>query len=152
LPAIPQVVQKLKSLSSVALLAVSQLRAIRSKLSGISPRRVMPEPRRLDEAAAQWRRRLLVLAGEIVFADRPADLLEHRRGLALWVQRLAPPPGKAPRPPHRVDRVRLVLLGDRREAHDLPIFLGQHVADRSCSCSRCMISSIAPFCLSLSRL
>jgi hypothetical protein len=26
--------------------------------------------------------------------------------------------------------VRLVLLGDRREAYDLPIFLGQQVADQ----------------------
>ena len=34
-----------------------------------------------------------------------------------------------PRPPHRLDRPGLVLLGDRREAHDLPILLGQHMAD-----------------------
>ena len=93
-------------------------------------RRVMFEPRPLNEAAAQWRRGLLVLAGEIIFADRAADLLEHRRGLALVVQRLAPPPRKVPRAPHRLNRVRLVLLGDRRAAHDLPIFLGQHVADQ----------------------
>jgi hypothetical protein len=45
----------------------------------------MPEPGRLDEPAAQWRRGLLVLAGEIVFADRPADLLEHRDRLARRV-------------------------------------------------------------------
>ena len=52
----------------------------------------MLEPGRLDQAAAQWRRGLLVLAGEIVFADRPADLLEYRERLALGVQSLALPP------------------------------------------------------------
>src|SRR5271166_1532152 len=92
-------------------------------------RRVMAEPNRLDETAAQWRGGLLVLAGEIVLPDRPADLLEHCRRLALGVQCLAPPTGKMPRSPYRLDRVGFVLLGDRREAHDLPIFLGQHVAD-----------------------
>jgi|GEM_PF-5627102 len=75
-------------------------------------------------------RGLLVLAGEIVFADRPADLLEHGERLALGVQRIALAPGKMPRPPHRLDRPGLVFLGDRREAHDFPIFLGQHVADQ----------------------
>jgi hypothetical protein len=104
---------------------------------------------------------LLILAGKIVLADIAADLLEHRERLALGVQRLAPPPSKIPRAPHRLDRVRLVLLRDRRETHDLPIFLGQHVADQivppvkpegRLSCNRCMISTMAPFCLSLSRL
>ena len=33
------------------------------------------------------------------------------------------------RPQHRVDHQRLVLLGDCREAHDLPRLLRQHVAD-----------------------
>jgi hypothetical protein len=109
----------------------------------------------------------MILAGEIIFADprdKPgdvADLLEHRRRLALGMQRLAPPPRKVPRPPHRLDRVPLVLLGDRREAQRPPIFLGQHVADQivprvkpegRLSCSRCMISTMAPFRLSLSRL
>src|SRR5271169_1557468 len=93
-------------------------------------RRVMLEPRRLDETAAQWRRGLLVLAGEVILPDRPADLLEHCRRLPLGVQRLATLPGKVPRPPHRLDRPGLVLLGDRREVHDLPILLGQHVADQ----------------------
>jgi hypothetical protein len=39
----------------------------------------MPEPGGLDHAAAQWCWHLLVLAGEIVLADRAADLLEHRQ-------------------------------------------------------------------------
>jgi hypothetical protein len=51
----------------------------------------MPEPRLLDQTAAQWRGGLLVLAGEIIFADHPADLLQHRERVALGVQ--TPRPG-----------------------------------------------------------
>ena len=90
----------------------------------------MPEPGRLDHAAAQWCRRLLVLAGEIVFADRAADLLEHRQRLARRVQGLALPPREDSRPRQRIDHMRLVRLGDRRKAHDVPILLRQHVADQ----------------------
>jgi hypothetical protein len=57
-------------------------------------RRIAPEPGRLDEAAAQWGGCLLVLAGEIVFADRAADMLEHRTRLAFRVQRLAASAGE----------------------------------------------------------
>src|SRR5882762_5323900 len=71
----PQLVHTLKSLSSVALLAVV-------KKGGPLIRRVSPEPRRLDHAAALRCGHLLILAGEIVFADRPADLLEHFGRLA----------------------------------------------------------------------
>ena len=52
----PQVVQSLKSLSSEALLAVSQLCTTRSELRRPLVRRVAPEPRRLDHAAALRRR------------------------------------------------------------------------------------------------
>ena len=75
-------------------------------------------------------RGLLVLAGEIVFADRLADLLDHRERLARRVQRLAPPPAEDSPPRQSVDHVPLVRLGDRRKAHDLPILLRQHVADQ----------------------
>src|ERR1700692_298128 len=34
------------------------------------------EPFRLDHAAAQWCRRLLILSGEVVFADGPPDTFE----------------------------------------------------------------------------
>src|SRR3984893_4532073 len=51
--------------------------------------RVSPEPRRLDHAAALGCGHLLVLAGEIILADRPADLLEHGGRLALGMQGLA---------------------------------------------------------------
>ena len=90
----------------------------------------MPEPRPLDETAAQWRRGLLILAGKVVFADRAADLLKHFGRLALGMQCLAPTPGKMPRPPKSLDRPGLVLLGDRRESHDLPRLLRQYVADQ----------------------
>ena len=52
---------------------------------------------------------------------------EHRQGLALRVQRLAAAAREMLRPQHRVDEQRLVRLGDRREAHDLPRLLRQHV-------------------------
>ncbi len=37
--------------------------------------------------------------------------------------------GRAIAPQHRRDPVRLVVIGDRRDTHDLPRFLGQHLAD-----------------------
>jgi hypothetical protein len=91
-------------------------------------RQVTPEPGRLDETAAQRGGRLLVLAGEIVFADRAADMLEHRARLALRMQRLAAPSREMLRSQHRVDQLGLVVLGDCREAHDVPRLLRQHVA------------------------
>ena len=70
------------------------------------------------------------MAGEIVFADRAADLLEHGQRLARRVQGLAPPPNEFARPGQGVDHVPLVLFGDRRKAHHLPILLRQHVTDQ----------------------
>jgi hypothetical protein len=64
-------------------------------------------------------------------------------------------------PEHRLDLVQLIVVGDRRETHDLPRLLRQHVAgeviprvtpEGRLSCSRCMISTMAPVSLSLSRL
>ena len=48
--------------------------------------------------------------------------------------------------------MQFVLLGDRRQMHDLPILLRQHMAGEVVLGSRCMISTIAPESLSLSRL
>jgi hypothetical protein len=73
------------------------------------------EPSRLDEAAAQGDRGLLVLAGEIVLADGLANLLEHGEPLARRVQGLAPPPGEASRPRQGVDQMLFVHLDDRRK-------------------------------------
>ena len=121
----------------------------------------MLEPGRLDQAAAQWRGGLLVLTGEIVLADRMAEVLEHRDRLAGRMQGLTLMPGQEFWSPDRIHDLPLVVLGDRRKAHDLPGLLRQHVADEiiprvtpegRLSCSRCMISTMAPCCLSLSRL
>ena len=58
-------------------------------------------------------------------------------------------------------QVSLGIIGDRREAHHLPRLLLQYVAgevvprltpEGRLSCRRCMISTIAPLSLSLSRL
>jgi len=46
------------------------------------------------------------------------------------VQRLALPAGEDARPRQGIDHMRLVRLGDRRKAHDVPILLRQHVADQ----------------------
>jgi len=103
---------------------------------------------RLDEAAAQRRRRLLVLAGEIVFADRAADVVEHRRRLTLRLQCLAAPAPKTCRPQYRVGAQLLVRFGERWQAHDLPCLLRQHMRGQivprvtpegTLSCSRCML-------------
>jgi hypothetical protein len=56
--------------------------------------RIASKPSSLDHAAAQWRRHLLVLAGEVVFADRATDLVEGRKRLALRMQCLTALPGK----------------------------------------------------------
>ena len=90
--------------------------------------RVIPKPRRLDHAAALWCRHLLVLAGEIVFAQGAADLLEHLRRLALGMQGLARVAAEGLPSEHRLDPVQLVVIGDRREPHHLPRLLRQHMA------------------------
>jgi len=71
---------------------------------------------------------LLVLAGEIVFANRAADLVEARDRLPLRMQCLAALPGEGFRSQRGFEHPRLVVLGDRREAHDIPILLRHHMA------------------------
>ena len=87
------------------------------------------EPCRLDQAAAQRSRRLLILTGEIVFADCAPDASEGFERLAVGVQRLALTAGEAPRSPDRLDLVRFVSFGDRRKAQNLPVLLRQDVTD-----------------------
>ena len=124
-------------------------------------RGIIPEPRGFDHAAAQWRRRLLVPAGKIVFPQSAAELCQHLAWLALGVQRLARFAAKALPSEYGLDPVPLVLLGDRRQAHDVPVLLRHHVTgevvprvmpEGRLSCNRCMTSTIAPESLSLSRL
>src|SRR6201997_1607423 len=61
------------------------------------------EPFRLDQTAAQRGRGLLILAGEIVFADRLADAIEGFEWLAIGVQGFALMTAEALRSPDRFD-------------------------------------------------
>ena len=54
--------------------------------------------------------------------------------------------------PTVVDDKRLVLLGDRRQADDLPILLRQHVADQIVLVQPVHDQDDRPCCLSFSRL
>jgi hypothetical protein len=92
--------------------------------------RVIPEPHYLDELAALRCRGLAVLAGEIVFADRAADLLEHGQRLALGMQGFAARSGNAAALQSCLDDMRLVVLGNRREEQPLPRLLCQQAADQ----------------------
>jgi hypothetical protein len=89
--------------------------------------RIAPEPHRLDHAPALWRGHLPVLAGEIIFAERAANLLDHLLWLALRMQGLAGLAAEGLPSEHGLDPVQFLLVGNRREAHDLPRFLRQHV-------------------------
>jgi hypothetical protein len=53
---------------------------------------------------------LLILTGEIVFADRPPDALEGVERLAFAMQRLSLPAAKASRSPDRLD----LVLGEEK--------------------------------------
>ena len=67
------------------------------------------------------------MAGEIVLTERAADLLEHFGRLALGVQGIARFAAEGLPAEHGLDPVQLVLVGNRRETHDLPRLLRQHV-------------------------
>ena len=128
MPFNPQVVHTEKSLSSVTLLGVPALHDAVEALGefGLA---VALEPFRLDQAAAQRGGRLLKLAGEVVFADRPPDTLEGFERLAVRVQRLALTAPEAAWSPDRLDLVRLIGFGDRRKAQHFPGLLREDVAD-----------------------
>jgi hypothetical protein len=77
------------------------------------------------------------------------------------MQRLAGAAVKALPAEYRLDPVPLVVLGNRRQAHDFPRLLRKHMAgeivpritpEGRLSCRRCMISTMAPASLSFSRL
>ena len=75
------------------------------------------EPFGFDQAAAQWGGGLLILAGEVVFADRPADAVKGVERLAVGVQRFARSAREGTGSPDGVDPVHLVGFGDRRKPH-----------------------------------
>jgi hypothetical protein len=58
-----------------------------------------------------------------------ADLLEHLGRLALGMQDLTGLAAKGLAPEYGLDPVALVVIGDRRKPHDLPLLLRQHMAD-----------------------
>ena len=72
---------------------------------------------------------MLILAGKVVFADRPPDTVEYFKRLAVGMQGLALTTCEAPRFQDRLDPVLLVLLGDGREAQNFPLLLAEDVAD-----------------------
>src|SRR5215472_11900839 len=63
-----------------------------------------------------------------VFAQGAAELCQHLGWLALGMRCLARFATKGLPAEHRLEPVEFVLLGKRREAHDVPILLGQHMA------------------------
>ena len=73
---------------------------------------------------------MLILAGEIVFTDRPPDAVEHLERLAVGMQGLALTTCEAPRSQDRLDLVHLVHFGDRRKAQDFPLLLRENMADQ----------------------
>jgi hypothetical protein len=90
-----------------------------------------------------------------------ADPIEGLQWLALRAQCLAASPGKRALAQLGVERPALVLFGDGRKAHDLPILLRQHVANKivtrvkpegRLSCSRCIIRTMEPVLVPFSRL
>jgi hypothetical protein len=96
----------------------------------------MLEPAYFDQAVAQWRRDPLVLTGEIVLADCAADLFKHFGRLARKV-RTSPSRRVKRRCPHPVSTMKVSSSSASRwEAHHLPLFLSQYVADQIGPCSR----------------
>jgi hypothetical protein len=87
------------------------------------------EPVLLDHAAALRGRRLLILASEVIFPERGANALHRLERLALGMQHLAGTAREARRAEHRLDFVRLIFLGDRWEAYNLPRLLLEDMAD-----------------------
>jgi hypothetical protein len=65
-----------------------------------------------------------------LLADGGADLFGHRQRLARRAQGVVLAAGEDPRPRQGIDDMRLVGLGNRRKAHDVPILLRQHVANQ----------------------
>jgi hypothetical protein len=73
---------------------------------------------------------LLILAGEVVFADRPPNAVEGFERLAVGVQGLTLTAPEPSRSPDRLDFMDFVGFGDRRKAQHLPGLLRKDVADK----------------------
>ncbi len=72
---------------------------------------------------------MLILAGKVVFADRPPDAVQGVERLTIGVQRLTAPARAASRFQDRLDLVGFIGFGDRRKPHDFPGLLREDVAD-----------------------
>jgi hypothetical protein len=102
------------------LLAVSQLWTIRSK-AGRSASEKRGNHVSPDHAPARRRGPLLILAGEVRFADRRPDALRRRQRLAFGMQRFAER-GSAPRASHeraagrKIARMQGFAAGHARDA------------------------------------
>ena len=95
---------------------------------------------------------MLILAGEVVFADRASNAVESFKRLAVGMQSLTVTAPEALLSPDGLDSMNLVGLGDRRKAQDLPTLLRKDVTDQVVFVQRCMMITMAPRRLSLSRL
>ena len=105
---------------------------------------IAPKPGFLDHSAAGRRRRLLILSGEVIFADSRSDALQRFEQFALRVKRCTGHSRERPAAKGRFDEVLFVDFGDRRERDGLPPLLLRTWPTKSSSCSRCMMMTIAP--------
>src|SRR6185437_14214580 len=85
---------------------------------------------RFDQTAAQRRRGLLILAGEVVFADGAADTIDGVERLAAGMQSFSLTPSEGAPAEDGLDLVRLVHFADRWEADHVPVLLLEHMADQ----------------------
>ena len=83
------------------------------------------KPAGFYHAAAKRGGRLLVLAGEIVFALGFADILQNFQGLAIRVQRFACPPPKPRETESRLNGISLVFFSDGGKPKYFPITLAR---------------------------
>ena len=147
------------SASSLGLLAVSQLRTMRSNAPdqvrgrGEFALAVAAQPGRLDHAPAGRRRPLLVLRGEIDLAESIREYAAESRAARAPDRALRRTCGQTAASPNRDPTTcrssSSAMAGKLRRAPSLP-FSG-HGRRVSSSCRRCMTMTILPFALSLSR-
>jgi hypothetical protein len=91
---------------------------------------IAPEPSFLDHSAAGRRRRLLILAGEIVLAHVDADSFQRFERFALRVKRRASHSRERLAAEGRLDEMLFGDFGERREGDDLLLLLLENMADQ----------------------
>src|SRR5208282_2594883 len=88
------------------------------------------EPGRFHDAAAERRRLLLVLSGEVILPHGQPQIFENLQWLSLWVKRFTCSALHRPGATKRDDLVGFVLFRDGRQSHKVPVFLLQDVSDQ----------------------